>query len=343
MVCVRMWAVIPVDPGSTNEHIHYIEKGRAGVGRRFVWTHTSSVFQKPRNHVEHYNNSRRSNSGSTAVFPVHDICAFKCSPGDNRSDFIKYSVYVVKPCSVTQHYNTAVCYSAELDRGTRFFTQSPTQSKPLLKLSPLGTVRIFGSPHAVLSSGDQETFSRFLTWGNSLFFQKRFHGGRGIWTHDQPPIHVFCRRRILWRSSSVGQKVKSWSIAFQSKPHDQYSDKIIRPTMMLLPPISTCDTHPEGEPWNTCQVFFVLCSLLFASICVFFFLLRKTVLFPCMRGRWAYFLRLLLPYCIFSGGYGVKLGSRKRKREGKPSFGFSYRLHEKVLRGRIVTRGNSCS
>ena len=38
---------------------------------------------------------------------------------------------------------------------------------------------------------------RFFTWGNLLYFKKRFHGGRDIRTHDQRPM--VCRRRHLWR------------------------------------------------------------------------------------------------------------------------------------------------
>ena len=33
-----------------------------------------------------------------------------------------------------------------------------------------------------------EWFIRFLTWGNTLFLKKRFHGGREIRTHDQRPM-----------------------------------------------------------------------------------------------------------------------------------------------------------
>ena len=43
----------------------------------------------------------------------------------------------------------------------------------------------------------REWFIRFLTWRNSIFFKKRFHGEREIRTHDHRPM--VCRRRHLWR------------------------------------------------------------------------------------------------------------------------------------------------
>ena len=54
-----------------------------------------------------------------------------------------------------------------------------------------------GSEVLLKSLGTQwEWFIRILTWGNTLFFKKRFHGGREIRTHVQRPM--VCRRRHLW-------------------------------------------------------------------------------------------------------------------------------------------------
>ena len=60
---------------------------------------------------------------------------------------------------------------------------------------------------AVPISGDPgRVFFRFLTWGNLIFFKKRFHGGHEFRNHDQK-LKSFRRCHIL-RHKSVGLLVK---------------------------------------------------------------------------------------------------------------------------------------
>ena len=93
-------------------------------------------------------------------------------------------------------------------KGNRLTNRLPYLS--LITLSPPGTDRIYGSTRDTntrfQSLGIRKYFFRFLTRGNSLFFKKRFHGGREIRTHGKRPM--FCRRRHLLRSWSVGLKLK---------------------------------------------------------------------------------------------------------------------------------------
>ena len=93
--------------------------------------------------------------------------------------------------------------------GKRLTNRLPKLS--LITLSPLWTagflVFVWGRTCLLRSSiqslGTQgERFIRFLTWGNSLFFGKRFHGGREIRTHNQRPMVLpttpFVKALVRW-------------------------------------------------------------------------------------------------------------------------------------------------
>ena len=101
LLCVRVWAVIPIGLGSRNEHMYNLEKyafrwmlrrGRTPIRMN---SHFFGIFHKqPRSHGAHY-----SSSITTAV--PYSMCV-QCSRGGNNRTILKYSTY-----RRTSSYHTA--------------------------------------------------------------------------------------------------------------------------------------------------------------------------------------------------------------------------------------------
>ena len=120
----RVWAMIPVDLGSWNEHTYMIHfkkgvsgccaEGRAASRTTSHFPGISKATAQPR-HALLQQQRRNSSSGATAASVCTACCAQ--SPPGNTAQFSQNPAHVVKPRPLTQHYTWYTAVLGQLTTG----------------------------------------------------------------------------------------------------------------------------------------------------------------------------------------------------------------------------------